>query len=232
VPEHDYTLTGGGHTAHGMKPDDPALPKTGYGGHPVNARPKKKALTIYQGRQPFTFDVPMVLWNDGASVEDDRIALENMATTEGERVTQAPPVVQLRASYPLPIPPALGTDRTARWWIEDLEWGKEFRNPPSEGGAMTYKEVTVVLLEWTPDVLLDQHTLTNAKRIGKYRVKKPPDTLKRIASKFHTTVAVIKKLNPKLRSDGSLKDGMTISVPEPAKKNTRRKKPKPKKKGH
>lgn len=217
MPEYDYFISGGGHEAKGVKPDDPTLPKTGYGGHPVGARPKRKALTVYQGRQPFTLEVPMILWNDGDSVEADRIALDNMATSEAETIKQAPPVVQIKASYTLPIPPALGTEATARWWIEDIVWGKEFRKPPHEGGFLTWKEVTVTLLEWTPDVLLDQNTITNATRIGKYRVKKPPDTMKRIAAKFHTTVAVIKKLNPKLRSDGSLKNGMEISVPEPNK---------------
>lgn len=220
MPEYDYFISGGGHEARGMKPTNPALPKVGYGGHPVGARPKRRSLTVYQGRQPFTLEVPMVLWNDGGSVEEDRIALDNMATTEAELLTQAPPVVQIKASYTLPIPPALGTEDTARWWIEDLTWDEEFREPPSEGGFLTYKVVTVVLLEWTPDFLLDQYTITNATRIGKYRVRRPPDTLKGIASRFHTSVEVIKALNPKVRSDGSLRSGMILSVPEPAKAPT------------
>jgi LysM repeat protein len=217
VLSYDYIITGGGFEAKGVKPTNPALPSLGYGGHPIGARPKRKALTVYQGRQPFTLEVPMVLWNSGNSVEPDREALDNMATTEAELLTQAPPVVQIEAIYPLPIPPALGTQKTAKWWIEDLKWGEEFREPPEDGGFLTWKEVTVSFLEWSPDFLLDQYTITNSTRIGKYRVRKPPDTLKSIASKFNTSVEVLKNLNTKLRSDGSLKDGMTISVPEPKK---------------
>jgi hypothetical protein len=210
VPDFDYCIFGGDYEACGMKPTDPVLPKDGYGGHPVGARPKRRALTVYQGRQPFTLEVPMYLWRDGESVEEDRIALDNMATSEGELQGQAPPVVQIKASYPLPIPPALGTQDTAFWWIEDIVWGEEFRKPPHEGGFITYKVVTVNLLEWTPDTLLEKGTAT---RIGKYHVKKPPDTLKSIAATYGISVSTLKKLNPKLRSDDSLKDKMTISVP-------------------
>jgi hypothetical protein len=200
MPEYDYFISGGGHEAKGLKPNNPVLPKVGYGGHPIGARPKRKSLTVYQGRQPFTLEVPMTLWRDGDSVEGDREALDNMATTEAELLTQQPPVVRIKASYPLPIPPVLGTQETARWWIEDLTWGEEFRRPPSEGGYLTYKEVTVTLLEWTEDYLLPGSTRTYT-----YRVKKPPDTIFSIAARCYVTAAVIRQLNPSLRSDGSLK---------------------------
>ncbi|MHB8240684.1 MAG: LysM peptidoglycan-binding domain-containing protein [Solirubrobacteraceae bacterium] len=210
MAEYDYFISGGGHEARGVKPTDPSLPKVGYGGHPVGARPKRKALTVYQGRQPFTLEVPMILWNDGASVEGDRIALDNMATTEAELLTQAPPVVQIKASYTLPIPPALGTENTAKWWIEDLAWGEEFRKAPDEGGYLTFKVVTVTLLEWSEDYLLG-----GGSRNWRYRVRKPPDTLFSIAARCNVPVSTIQRLNPKLRSAGSLKNGMIIHTPEP-----------------
>lgn len=221
----DYIISGGGHEARLLKTSDPVVPKQGYGGHPIGARPKRKALTVYQGRQPFMMEIPCLLFRDGASVEQDRIAIENMATTEGEfnpdGSPQQPPLVSLRtigAAW-LPIPPALGHPNSVLWWIEDIVWGSspedEFRDPPGEGGAATYKRVTITFLEATRDFVLDQHTVTASQR-HQYRVKKPPDTLKKIASKFHTTVATIKKLNPRIRSDGSLHNGQLITVPEPA----------------
>ena len=204
---YDYIITGGGFEAKGVKPTNPALPTLGYGGHPIGARPKRKALTVYQGRQPFTLEVPMILWNLGNSVESDREALDNMATTEAELLTQQPPVVQIDAAYPLPIPPALGTQKTARWWLENLTWGEEFRRPPEDGGFLTWKEVTVTLLEWTPNPTID-----GGFRIGNYRVKKPPDTMKSIAAKHNMTVLQFKESNPKIRSDGALKDGQIVHV--------------------
>ena len=202
----DYEITSDqGHVVRAYKPTNPALPSLGYGGHPIGARPKRRALTVYQGRQPFTLEVPMILWRDGGSVEVDREALDNMATTEAELLTQQPPVVQLEAIYPLPIPPALGTQKTARWWLENLTWGEEFRRPPEDGGYMTWKEVTVTLLEWSPNPTID-----GGLRIGSYRVKKPPDTMKSIAAKHNMTVKQFKEANPTIRSDGSLRDGQIV----------------------
>jgi LysM domain len=210
---YDYTIRSmNGLSVRAFKPSNPALPSLGYGGHPIGARPKRKALTIYQGRQPFQLEVPMVLYRGGASIESDREALDNMATTEGDVYTQQPPVVKITASYALPIPPALGNEDTARWWIEDLKWGEEFRKAPHEGGFLTWKEVTVTLLEWSKSPIVN-----GGFRWGSYRVKKPPDTLKSIAAKHSMTVKQLQEANPKLRSDGSLKHGMVvkciISVP-------------------
>lgn len=220
MPNFDYTITGGGFKCQALKTSDAPTPKIGYGGHPIGARPKRKALTVYAGRQPFSLEIPMLMWRDGGSVEQDRIALDNMATSEGEfdatGQPEEPPTVHISASFPLPVPPALGQVDAIQWWIEDIDWKEEFRRPPAEGGYLTYKLVTVTLLEATTDVLLEKGARGVGSRRGKYTVRKPPDTLKRIASKFHTSVAVIKALNPKLRSDGSLKNGMKISVPEPA----------------
>jgi hypothetical protein len=95
--------------------------------------------------------------------------------------------------------------RSARWWIEDLKWGEEFRKRPEEGGQLTFKEVTAKFLEWTGDVYLE-----GGFRWGKYTVKKPPDTLKSIAAKHSMTVKQLQEVNPKLRSDGSLRNGQVI----------------------
>ncbi len=207
MTEYDYTISDSkGNVVRALKTDDPATPKVGYGGHPVGARPKRRALTVYQGRQPFTLEVPMLLWRDGRSVEADRIALDNMATSEAEQFNQQPPVVQIRASYTLPIPPALGTENTARWWIEDIIWGAEVRNPPNLGGAITRKELTVVLLEWNAQ----EPILEGGSRIGKYRVRKPPDTILSICRKHRMDAITFRQLNPRIRSDGSLKNGMIV----------------------
>ena len=40
--------------------EEPILPALGYGGHPVAVRPKKSALTVFEGRQPFQMPVPLL----------------------------------------------------------------------------------------------------------------------------------------------------------------------------
>jgi hypothetical protein len=203
---HDYVLTSSqGHEARALKTSDPVLPKTGYGGHPVGARPRRRSLTVYQGRQPFVMEVPMLLWRDGASVERDRMAIDEMATSEGDLRTQAPPVVQIRASYTLPIPEALGTENTARWWIEDLVWGDEIRRPPHEGGHLTRKEVTLTLLEWSAR----EPVLEGGFSTGTYRVKHG-DSILRICRTHGMDRNEWSQLNPRVRSDGQLKVGQTV----------------------
>jgi hypothetical protein len=206
-PEYDYLLRDSrGHVVRAMKPDDGPLPKQGYGGHPVGARPKRRSLTVYQGRQPFTLEVPMVLWRDGESVERDRMALDEMASSEGDTLGQEPPTVVIEAKFPLPVPDALGT--RPLWWIEDIVWGKEFRNSPHAGGDLTYKEVTVTLLERSaPDVVIH-----GGEQVKLYRVKRPGDTLTSILNKHHMDLITFRQLNPSVRSDANLRNGMTVRV--------------------
>jgi hypothetical protein len=206
MPEFDYILTSSqGHEARTLKTSDPVTPKVGYGGHPVGERPRRKSLTVYQGRQPFTLEVPMLLWRDGASVERDRMAIDEMATSEGNLRTQAPPVVQIKASYTLPIPEPLGTEHTARWWIEDLVWGDEIRRQPHEGGYLTRKEVVLTLLEWSAR----EPVLEGGFGTGTYRVKRG-DTILRICRTHGMDSREFRQLNPDVRSDGQLKVGMMV----------------------
>lgn len=228
----DIEISNGHQTAFGWRTSDPIIPSQGYGGHPIAARPKRKALTVYEGRQPFILTIPMLLYRGGKGVEIDRRALETMATTVGVSTENHPLPVEISTNFPLPVPPPLGEN--VQWWIEDLTWGEEVRNPPdapSDPGHLTRKNVTVMLLERIDDVLLGSKgptktVKTNRSRV--YRVKKPPDTLASIAAHQLGSASrweELAKLNH-IRSNGQLKNGMILHLPaaEPKTKKTKRRK--------
>lgn len=224
----DITISGGGEIADGWRTNDPIIPSGGYGGHPVAARPKKSALTIYEGRAPFQLMVPMLLWRgvtknsngQPEAVEKDRKALEAMASTAGQKISEAPPAVTIKANFPLPIPPAIAAG--AQWWIEDLAWGEERRNSPGlpvDPGHLIWKLVTVTLLEWTEDDVLGgggSPPKVKTNRAHTYKVRKG-DTLHSIAASQlgnATRWGEIGRLNG-IRSSGDLaaKVGKTIKIP-------------------
>jgi LysM repeat protein len=223
----DITIQSANRVAMGWLTDSPVTPSGGYGGHPTAARPKRAALTIYEGRNPFTLSVPMLLYRGVSanskgqeeSVEKDRKALEAMATTRGEAEAERPESVSISTRFPLPIADTVGS----AWWIEDLAWGEERRNSPDlevDPGHLVWKLVTVTLLERNDDETLGQDS-SNApklvnKPVSKYKVKKG-DTLHSIAKsqlQNATRWEEVGKLNG-IRSDGQLaaKVGKYIKIP-------------------
>jgi hypothetical protein len=203
---------------HAWRTDQPILPSQGYGGHPIGARPKRKALTVYQGRQPFMLTCPLLLHRAGESVEADRLALEQMAAREED---VAPPHITISGKN-LPVPPAVTDD----WWMEDLQWGSSPEEEHRREGdwALIRRNVTVVLLERVDDETIGSQP-SGPRVISRkpqpsgrhYRVK-PGDTWASISvQEFGTTgrakeIAEVNGLRP---SNGALKAkvGKEIKLP-------------------
>jgi hypothetical protein len=126
-------------------------PSLGYGGHPVAARPKKKALTVFEGRQPFQLSVPLLF--SGNNVPRMCLLLDQMASakpTTNPAQNADPYTVTIESTIgSLPLPG--GIQDGDAWWIEDLAWGAEKRNSLNE---LYFKEVVVTLLETVVDVTL------------------------------------------------------------------------------
>lgn len=230
MSDFDYTFKQPGTTwiAQGWRTNDPVVPSQGYGGHPIGARPKRKSLTVYEGRQPFMLKIPMILYRgipaqnlttsagpvfgQPESVEKDRRALEAMAAPPGGGLKQSdrPLPVIVESEFPLPLPPQLGDPSKILWWIEDLDWnGEEMRNSPEltvDPGQLVRKLVTVTLLERVEDELLTKGS--GPSRSRKYKVKRG-DTLASIAAhqvggNLAQAIKEIKSLNG-IRSDGDLR---------------------------
>jgi nucleoid-associated protein YgaU len=194
------------------------MPSQGYGGHPIGARPKRKALTVYQGRQPFMLTCPLLLHRAGESVESDRLALEQMAAREED---VAPPHITI-AGKNLPIPVAVTDD----WWIEDLQWGAspEEEHRREDDWALLRRNVTVVLLERVDDETIgsDPAGLRIVKQkpqaSGRRYLVKAGDTWASISAREYGTpgrgkeIAEVNGLRP---SNGALKAkvGKEINLP-------------------
>lgn len=211
----DVEFTNGADSAHAWLTSEPIVPSQGYGGHPLAARPKRRGLTVWQGRQPFSVDFPILLYRGGPghSVEQDRIALERMATIESveDYTYKYGVLVNPRRGLTLPIPSAV-----TEWWVEELTWGEEVREPPERGGYLTRKLCNVKLLERVDDQVLGSSKQGSKNRnLTIFYFVKGGDTLAKIAAKLlgkgdAAHVDQIKKYNPGIRSDGNLHPGKTV----------------------
>lgn len=111
----------------------------GYGGWVDVPRPRRLALTQWDGRSPFEMAVQLVLdaHADDGSVEAQCSALERMALPP--RSLAEPPVITITG----PVP---HDDLT--WVVLGLDWGSAMRN---EDGNRSRQEVTVTLKRYVAD---------------------------------------------------------------------------------
>lgn len=124
----------------------------GYGGWTTVPRPRKKALTEWQGIQPLTLRVPLLF--DGHpddSVELQCARLEQLAGTVLTRVggRSEPPL--LRVIGAVPHSTSVGVD----WVVADngLDWTEPILY--SQNGYRTRQAVNVTLLQYVADDRVD-----------------------------------------------------------------------------
>jgi hypothetical protein len=128
-------------TVNALRGNTAPAPTGGYGGWTQVPRPHRKALTVWDGVEPFQQAFSLIF--DGVSgdtsVEDGCRTLERMAQPTGDR--QEPPLVRVLGAVPHP---------GLYYVIDSLDW-----DPApfwSLRGYRTRQEVTVHLLEYVrPD---------------------------------------------------------------------------------
>lgn len=113
----------------------------GFGGWDRIARPRRVALTDWQGSEPFQMVVSLRLdgWAQNRSIEADVKALVAMAVDRGSRT--GPPAVNMEGSG-IPL-------QRLVWVIDNLEfgdvlWGADFGQP---NAGRLRQDVTITLLE-------------------------------------------------------------------------------------
>jgi len=107
----------------------------GFGGWERIARPRRVALTDWQGVEPFTMTISLRFdgWAAQQSIEPALTALLDMAVDRGSR--SGPPTVYAAGSLPL---------RGVGWVIDSLEFGDSLWSPRR---VRLRQDVTITLLE-------------------------------------------------------------------------------------
>ena len=143
-----------------------AVPTDGYGGWEVNARPRRKGLPLWNGRNPFELTLQIVFdkqVTDG-TVEGDCDALERMALPIS--VGSEPPVVSVSS------PGGAVPHDDLLWVINGIQWEDVERD---ERGLRTRQIVTAKLLEFVDDSRLHETSASSRAR-GRAGGGNAPDT--------------------------------------------------------
>jgi hypothetical protein len=96
----------------------------GYGGWSRVARPKRKAITEWVGRDSVTIEIQFLFdaaeWNDGLAIEGSCRDLESMAGVES--TDPVPPLLELRSNPPALMPHGHHRASHVRWFVEGITW--------------------------------------------------------------------------------------------------------------
>lgn len=201
------TAPAAGLKVRGLRGTVAPSPTGGFGGWTQVARPRRKALTQWDGVPPLEVAFSLIL--DGVagdrSVEADCLALEQMAQPAAARTP--PPVVRANGGIP---------HAELDWVISDLQWD------PAPIYATSKKrirqEVTVHLLEHVAaDTVAAPAAAAAAKAGGgtKLYVVKAGDTLSSIAAKLlgdHKKWTQIAAING-IRDPKAIRPGQKLRIP-------------------
>lgn len=108
--------------------DGPPVPTGGYGGWEKVARPRRKSLTEWVGRDPMSIEITFLLDGQlysltGREVESSCRDLESLSGVEGY---DPEPALCRLSSVPAPLMPhGQHRARHVKWFIETLSWDKE-----------------------------------------------------------------------------------------------------------
>lgn len=211
IPAQYVTLVGGGTSVRVLRGHTPASVTGGYGGWTQVPRPRRKALTQWDGGAVYevTFSVLFDGIFDGSgSVEDDIAKLEKLARSPGPGVE--PPVVTVDAGIP---------HANLKWVIEDLQWEPNPEYNPK--GDRIRHECTIVLLEHVAGSVgakAQQRALrqvNSTSTTGSTYTVRPGDTLQSIAASQlgdSSRWTEIADLNA-IRDPRNLTPGQTLRLP-------------------
>jgi hypothetical protein len=182
----------------------------GYGGWSTVQRPQRKALTNWEGHNPFQMDLEAWLSEvqRDRSVEDAIQKLEKMAAIDKTLNPNRPPMVRLHGDALPPGAKYLG------WVIQDMTWGKTIRS--LNHGHRVQQQVTLSLLEHVVGGLVKERGIKPGGGLA-FRIYtvRHGDTLKSIAKKLlgkESRWQEIARINH-IHNPRNLKQGRKIRVP-------------------
>lgn len=188
----------------------------GYAGWAKVARPRKKALTEWVGRDPASISLDFILDNfdegKGLYVESQCQILDELGGIEKD--DPEPPLLVLETN-PDPLMPH-GFRRAAhnRWFIESLSWDAAATRYNNAGNRIR-AQGSIVFTQYVQDDRLKPRKVKNAK-ITSYVIKEG-DTLRKIAAlpRVYGDAKQWKKIAKanNIRDPNKLKKGRRIKIP-------------------
>jgi LysM repeat protein len=174
----------------------PPVPTAGYGGWSRVARPRKKAITEWAGRDSMSIEFGIMfdsftseMDNPGMYVETQIRALERLGGIEEN--DPRPPLFQVASTPPKLIPHNVYRAGHVQWFVESIQWEADSVIVNSVGNR-TRSAATVVITQYVADETL-QRTAAQRKKaatkknsrggsVTSYVVKRG-DTLSKIAKR-------------------------------------------------
>jgi hypothetical protein len=184
----------------------------GYGGWTEVARPRRKALTEWDGLPTRKMDVQILLDGFSArrSIENDCTKLDRMGRPAADGLE--PPVVRLTGAVP---------NTEVAWLVQSIDWDA---TPDSgviydRGGFRTRQLVTLHLMEYVPVTSVDKPSAAARARAGtstgKVHIVRKGETLTSIAAQEYgdasrwTDIAAANGI----RDPASIKPGQVVQIP-------------------
>lgn len=146
----------------------------GGGGWAVEARPKRVGLTLWNGRDPYSMDVPVLFdgWADNEP-QENAISILNQMQMGGD--FREPPTVTITGSVPI---------KNARWVITGIDWGD---NVIWDGNHRLRQDAVVHLTQYNPEDRLNVRNKGQVRANPKPYVVKRGDTFKKISQSQYGT---------------------------------------------
>jgi hypothetical protein len=170
-----YTFKASNGTSVTMLRGDGAAKMTGGGGGwSVEARPRRVGLTLWQGRDPYRMEVPILFdgWASGRSQENAISILNQMQMGANFR---EPPTVTIDGVVPV---------KNARWVIDSIEWGDDVI--VSDDHRLR-QDAIVRMIQYTPVETLSVRNKGQLRATPKPYIVKKGDTFKSISKAHYGT---------------------------------------------
>jgi hypothetical protein len=173
-----------------------AVPTGGYGGWSRVARPRKKALTEWVGRDSMSIEIPFLfdaytdpMENPGLWIEDQIRSLERMAGIDAG--DPEPPLIEVTSNPEKLIPHNEKRAGHVDWFVESITWDPELTIVNNVGNRLRAGG-TCVITQYVKDEKLETSATKNRKKktnknskggTRKTYVIRPGDTLPKIAAR-------------------------------------------------
>jgi LysM domain len=184
--------------------EEPPAYTGGFGGWEITPRPRQIGMTTWQGTEPLTLTLSLMLDGLRARQTQEPVLRKLYAVARGD--DDSPPGVLRIAGIPL---------IADRWVIDELELGDAILHP--NGGARIRQALTLTLREYVPPTYLRRYLQPSSKRKSKAKTitVKRGDTPTTIARRARCTWTDLRELNPGVvtKANQKLKPGSKLRVP-------------------